>query len=55
MSIAASGLALFAIGMAVSRLTHRQPIMTGARHVFLGGLAAAVTYGVGSILGASVH
>ena len=48
-------LALFAIGMAVSRLTHRQPIMTGARQVFLGGLAAAVTYGVGSILGASVH
>jgi vacuolar iron transporter family protein len=54
-SIAASGLALFAIGMAVSRLTHRQPIMTGARQVLLGGLAAAVTYGVGSILGASVH
>jgi VIT1/CCC1 family predicted Fe2+/Mn2+ transporter len=54
-SIAASGLALFAIGLAVSRLTHRHALMTGVRQVFLGGMAAAVTYGVGSLMGASVH
>ncbi|HEX7490390.1 MAG TPA: VIT1/CCC1 transporter family protein, partial [Candidatus Limnocylindrales bacterium] len=54
-SIAASALALFAIGLAVSRLTHRHALMTGVRQVFLGGLAAAVTYGVGTLLGASVH
>jgi VIT1/CCC1 family predicted Fe2+/Mn2+ transporter len=54
-SIVASGLALFAIGMAVSRLTHRHALMTGVRQVFLGGMAAAVTYCVGTLLGASVH
>ncbi|HEX7590999.1 MAG TPA: VIT1/CCC1 transporter family protein [Candidatus Limnocylindrales bacterium] len=54
-SIAASALALFAIGLAVSRLTHRHPLMTGVRQVVLGGMAAAVTYGVGSLMGASIH
>jgi len=54
-SIAASGLALFAVGLAVSRLTHRQPIWTGIRQAGLGGLAAAVTFGVGSLLGTAVH
>jgi VIT1/CCC1 family predicted Fe2+/Mn2+ transporter len=54
-SIAASGLALFAIGLAVSRLTHRHPLWTGIRQAALGGLAAAVTFGIGSILGTAVH
>jgi VIT1/CCC1 family predicted Fe2+/Mn2+ transporter len=54
-SIGASGLALFAIGIGVSRLTHRQPIWTGVRQAGLGGLAAAVTFGIGSLLGTAVH
>ena len=54
-SIAASGLALFAVGLGVSRLTHRRPIWTGIRQAGLGGLAAAVTFGVGSLLGTAVH
>ena len=54
-SIAASGLALFGVGLAVSRLTHRHALMTGLRQVALGGLAAAVTYGVGTLLGTAVH
>lgn len=54
-SIAASGIALFAIGMAVSKLTHRHAIWTGVRQVALGGLAAAVTFGIGSLLGTAVH
>ena len=54
-SIAASGVALFAIGLAVSRLTHRHAIWTGVRQVALGGLAAAVTFGVGTLLGTAVH
>jgi VIT1/CCC1 family predicted Fe2+/Mn2+ transporter len=54
-SIAASGVALFAIGLGVSRLTHRQAIWTGVRQVSLGGLAAAVTFAVGSLLGTAVH
>ena len=55
LSIAASGLALFAVGIGVSRLTHRQPIWTGARQAGLGAIAAAVTFGIGSLLGTAVH
>ncbi len=55
LSIAGSGLALFAIGLAVSRLTHRNALWAGLRQAALGGLAAAVTFGIGSLLGASVH
>lgn len=54
-SIAASGVALFAIGIGVSRLTHRHAIWTGVRQASLGGLAAAVTFAVGSLLGTAVH
>jgi VIT1/CCC1 family predicted Fe2+/Mn2+ transporter len=55
LSIGASGAALFAIGLAVSRLTHRRAIWTGVRQAGLGGLAAAVTFGIGSLLGTAVH
>jgi VIT1/CCC1 family predicted Fe2+/Mn2+ transporter len=55
LSIAGSGVALFAIGLAVSRLTHRNALWAGLRQAALGGLAAAVTFGIGSLLGASVH
>jgi VIT1/CCC1 family predicted Fe2+/Mn2+ transporter len=54
-SIAASGTALFAVGLGVSRLTHRRAIWTGIRQAGLGGLAAAVTFGIGSLLGTAVH
>lgn len=54
-SIGASGLALFAIGLGVSRLTHRNALWSGLRQAALGGLAAAVTYGVGTLLGTAVH
>ena len=54
-SIAASGVALFAIGIGVSRLTHRHAIWNGVRQASLGGLAAAVTFAVGSLLGTAVH
>ena len=55
LSIAASGIALFAVGIGVSRITHRRAIWTGIRQAGLGGLAAAVTFGVGSLLGTAVH
>ena len=55
LSIAASGIALFAVGLGVSRLTHRRAIWTGIRQAGLGGLAAAVTFGIGSLLGTAVH
>ncbi len=55
LSIAASGVALFAVGLGVSRLTHRHPILSGVRQAALGGVAAAVTFGVGSLLGTAVR
>jgi VIT1/CCC1 family predicted Fe2+/Mn2+ transporter len=55
LSIGLSGLALFGVGMAVSRLTHRNAVLTGLRQAVLGGLAAAVTFGIGSLLGTAVH
>jgi VIT1/CCC1 family predicted Fe2+/Mn2+ transporter len=54
-SIGASVAALFAIGLAVSRLTHRQALRTGLRQAGLGAAAAAVTYGIGLLLGTAVH
>jgi vacuolar iron transporter family protein len=54
-SIVASGVALFAIGLAVSRLTHRNALWTGLRQTGLGALAAGVTYLIGALLGTAVH
>ena len=54
-SIAASIGALFLIGLAVSRLTHRRALFSGIRQAGMGGLAAAVTYGIGTLLGTAVH
>ena len=53
-SLAASLVALFAVGAGVSVLTHRPPLIVGARQAGLGLAAAAVTYGIGALLGASV-
>jgi VIT1/CCC1 family predicted Fe2+/Mn2+ transporter len=50
-SLAASLIALALLGIGIARLT-RRPFWYGAtRQVLLGGVAAAVTYGVGSLLG----
>ena len=54
-SIGGSAVALFAIGIGVSRLTHRHPLRTGLRQVSLGGMAAAVTFAIGTLLGTAVH
>jgi len=50
-SLAFSLLALFALGLGISRLTRRAPLPTALRQVILGGTAAAVTYVVGSLVG----
>jgi len=54
-SIGGSAVALFAIGIGVSRLTHRHPLRTGMRQMALGGAAAAVTFVIGTLLGTAVH
>jgi VIT1/CCC1 family predicted Fe2+/Mn2+ transporter len=53
-SLAVSTIALFGVGAAVSILTHRPPLLVGARQAGLGLAAAAVTYAIGTLLGASV-
>jgi vacuolar iron transporter family protein len=51
-SIGASLIALALLGIGISSLT-RRPFLNGAvRQLVLGGIAAAVTYGVGSVIGA---
>jgi VIT1/CCC1 family predicted Fe2+/Mn2+ transporter len=46
--------ALFAVGAAVSLLTGRSFLFSGARQLGIGISAAAVTYAIGSIIGVSV-
>ena len=53
-SLGASLIALAGLGVGISRLTHRPALLSAGRQVLLGGAAAAVTYGVGTLLGAGV-
>jgi VIT1/CCC1 family predicted Fe2+/Mn2+ transporter len=50
----ASGLSLFVIGAVVGRMTARAPLYTAMRQLLLGAGAAAVTFGVGSLVGVGV-
>ncbi len=52
--LALSFVALFAVGAAVSLVTGRGLLFSGARQVLIGAAAAAITYGVGTIFGAAV-
>lgn len=49
-----SVVSLFAVGVLVSRLTVRSWFFSGTRQLALGGIAAAVTWAVGSLVGAGV-
>jgi len=53
-SAAASGLALGAIGMLTSLFNGRHPFFSAARQIVFGCAAAAVTYGMGKLLGVSL-
>jgi VIT1/CCC1 family predicted Fe2+/Mn2+ transporter len=50
-SLAASLIALALLGLGISRLTRRSPIFSSVRQVLLGGVAAGVTYLVGTAVG----
>jgi VIT1/CCC1 family predicted Fe2+/Mn2+ transporter len=52
-SLLASLVGLFLLGMGVSQFTHRSPVRTGIRQLLLGLVAAVVTFGVGTLLGAA--
>ena len=43
--------ALALLGIGISRLTRRSPVFSAVRQVALGGIAAAVTFAVGSFIG----
>jgi VIT1/CCC1 family predicted Fe2+/Mn2+ transporter len=51
LSLGASLGALFLLGWGISTLTHRPVLFSAIRQVLLGGIAAAVTFGVGSLVG----
>jgi VIT1/CCC1 family predicted Fe2+/Mn2+ transporter len=52
LSLGLSLAALALLGYLISRMTRRHPVMTAVRQVLLGGVAAAVTFGVGTLIGA---
>ena len=53
-ALALSFAALFAVGAAVSIVTGKSMLFSGLRQVVIGAAAAAVTYAVGSLIGANV-
>ena len=50
-SLLVSLAALALLGLGISRLTRRSPLFSAVRQVALGGIAAAVTFGVGRFIG----
>jgi len=53
-AISASGVALFAVGASMSLLTQRAWWFSGLRMLLVGAAAAAITFGVGHLIGVSV-
>lgn len=54
LSIGSSVIGLFGIGAAITLLTGKSVMFSGFRQVFFGLAAAAVTYGIGSLIGVSL-
>ncbi len=54
LSIGLSGLALFGIGAAITLFTGKTVFYSGFRMVIFGLVAAAITFGIGSLIGVSV-
>ncbi len=53
-SLAVSAIGLFIIGAAITLMTGRGVLYTGMRQVLVGMVAAALTFGVGKLIGVSV-
>jgi VIT1/CCC1 family predicted Fe2+/Mn2+ transporter len=54
MAAALTALALFGVGAALSLFTGRGAIASGLRMMFVGGIAACVTFGVGKLFGVGI-
>ena len=52
-SIAISGAALFGVGALISLFTGRDTLFSGGRQLLIGAAAAAITFALGSLIGAS--
>jgi vacuolar iron transporter family protein len=52
-ALGVGGFGLFLAGALVARFTKRRWWTSGARQLVLGGLAAAATYGIGTLIGVS--
>ncbi|HEY2872620.1 MAG TPA: VIT1/CCC1 transporter family protein [Reyranella sp.] len=53
-SVAASAVALMAIGVGTSLFTGRSMVFSALRQLLIGAAAAAITYGVGKVVGVSL-
>jgi VIT1/CCC1 family predicted Fe2+/Mn2+ transporter len=53
-SIGLSTLGLFGIGASITLFTGRNPLYSGARMVIFGLIAAAITFGIGKLIGVSI-
>ncbi|MGZ6373008.1 MAG: VIT1/CCC1 transporter family protein [Candidatus Limnocylindria bacterium] len=53
-SAALAGLALFGVGAAITLVTGRGVVRSGVRQLAFGMAAAAITYGIGTLVGAAV-
>ncbi len=53
-SAVASGLGLFGIGAAITLMTGRNALFSGLRQVGFGMAAAAITYGIGALIGVNL-
>jgi VIT1/CCC1 family predicted Fe2+/Mn2+ transporter len=53
-SVVISGLGLFGIGAAITLMTGRSVWFSGMRQVLFGLVAAALTYGIGRLIGVSI-
>jgi VIT1/CCC1 family predicted Fe2+/Mn2+ transporter len=49
-----SGAALFLLGAAITVMTGRHPLLAGLRQLGFGMTAAAITFGIGALLGTTV-
>jgi VIT1/CCC1 family predicted Fe2+/Mn2+ transporter len=54
LAVIASGLGLFLLGAAITIFTGRGVLRSGLRQLAIGWAAAAVTYGIGAIIGVSL-
>jgi VIT1/CCC1 family predicted Fe2+/Mn2+ transporter len=54
LSLAVSGVGLFIIGAAITLMTGRSVLFSGTRQVLVGLAAAALTFGIGRLIGVSI-